>query len=151
MKLMKVATLLVSIAIPSALIAQSAEDALEARHGYMKLLGNEMGKLSAMAKGEVAYDEAAATAAAKNLATLTSYSPVSLFIDGTSSEDDDDSEALPAVWEKPDDFAAKFDDLSKVAADAPAAVAGGVENLGAEMAKLGGACKACHDDFRKKQ
>ena len=128
---------------------EQAEKAIEARHGFMTMLGINMGQLAGMAKGEIAYDEAAATRAAANIVALTQYDAPALFIEGTSSEDNDDSDALPAIWEKPDDFRAKFAALGEAAAGSPDAVKGGQENLGPVLQKIGGACKACHDNYRK--
>jgi cytochrome c556 len=141
------------LALPGLALAQSADEAaekaIEARHGFMTMLGINMGQLSGMAKGEIAYDEAAATRAAANIVALTQYDAPALFIEGTSSEDNDDSDALPAIWEKPDDFRAKFAALGEAAAGSPDAVKGGQENLGPVLQKIGGACKACHDNYRK--
>jgi cytochrome c556 len=141
------------LALPGLALAQSAEEAaekaIEARHGFMTMLGINMGQLSGMAKGEIAYDEAAATRAAANIVALTQYDAPALFIEGTSSEDNDDSDALPAIWEKPDDFRAKFAALGEAVAGSPDAVKGGQENLGPVLQKIGGACKACHDNYRK--
>lgn len=149
----KAVALACSLALPAAALAQSAEDAaedaVEARHGFMTMLGINMGQLSGMAKGEIAYDEAAASRAAANIVALTQYDAPALFVQGTSSEDMDDSEALPAIWENPDDFRAKFAALSEAAAGSPDAVAGGQENIGPALQRLGGTCKACHDDYRK--
>ena len=149
----KAITLAVALAIPALAAAQSAEeaadDAVEARHGFMTMLGINMGQLSGMAKGEIAYDEALASRAAANIVALTQYDAPALFVEGTSSEDRDDSEALPAIWENPDDFRAKFAALGEAAAGSPDAVAGGQESLGPVLQKLGGTCKACHDDYRK--
>ena len=136
------------LALPGVALAQSAEEAaekaIEARHGFMTMLGINMGQLSGLAKGEIAYDEAAA-----NIVALTQYDAPALFIEGTSSEDNDNSDALPAIWEKPDDFRAKFAALGEAAAGSPDAVKGGQENLGPVLQKIGGACKACHDNYRK--
>lgn len=149
----KAVALACSLALPAAALAQSAEDAaedaVEARHGFMTMLGINMGQLSGMAKGEIAYDAAAASRAAANIVALTQYDAPALFVQGTSSEDMDDSEALPAIWENPDDFRAKFAALSEAAAGSPDAVAGGQENIGPALQRLGGTCKACHDDYRK--
>lgn len=149
----KAITLAVALAIPAFAAAQSAEEvaeaALEGRHGFMTMLGINMGQLSGMAKGEIAYDAAMASRAAANIVALTQYDAPALFIPGTSSEDTDDSEALPAIWENPDDFRAKFAAMGEAAAGSPDAVGGGQESLGPVVQKLGGACKACHDDYRK--
>ena len=129
---------------------EAAEDALAARQGLMKLIAVDMGLLSGMAKGEIEYDEAAASKAATNIEALTDYDPTGLFLEGTAAGEADDSEALPAIWENPEDFAQKFADLGDAATGAGEAVKGGRENLGPVMQKLGGACKACHDDYRQK-
>ena len=126
------------------------EGAMEARHGYMKMLGINMGTLAGMAKGEIEYDEAAASTAASNMEALTDYAIPDLFLDGTAQGEIDDSEALPSIWEKPEDFAQKYAELGEAAAGAGEAVKGGQENVGPVVQKLGGACKACHDDFRAK-
>jgi cytochrome c556 len=90
-----------------------------------------------------------ASRAAANIVALTQYDAPALFIEGTSSEDTDNSEALPAIWENPGDFRAKFAALGEAAAGSPDAVMGGQENIGPALQKLGGACKACHDDYRQ--
>ena len=136
--------------VPLLAHADAAEDAIEARAGYMKMLALNMGTLAGTAKGEIPYDEAAVTAAASNIEALSRYNTLSaLFIPGTAPADGKETEALPAVWEKPEEFAKQYAALQEAAAGAGAAVAGGQDKIGPVLQKLGGACKACHDDFRK--
>lgn len=149
MKILKMTAIVAATMLPLTAAAQEPGDFLEARHGYMKMLGLNMGVLAAMAKGDTAYDEAAASAAAANIAALTNYDAAALFVPGTAAGEVDDSDALPAIWEKPDDFAAKFVAMREAAAGAPDAVKGGQANVGPALQKLGGSCKACHDDYRK--
>lgn len=149
MNSLKAVAFVTAVFLPALAGAQDADDAIEARHGYMSLLGVNMGQLAGMAKGEIAYDEAAASLAAANIVALTQYDVRPLFLAGTSSDDNRDSEALPAIWENPDDFGAKFAALSQAAAGAPDAVKGGQGAIGPVLQKLGGTCKACHDDYRK--
>lgn len=146
---LKAIALVAALALPALAAAQEADDAVEARHGFMKMLGINMGQLAGMAKGEIEYDEAAASLAAANIIALTQYDAPALFVEGTSSEDRQDSEALPAIWENLDDFRSKFAGLREAAAGSADAVKGGQENVGPVVQKLGGACKACHDDYRK--
>ena len=101
MKLFLVAAI---AAFPVLAHADAAEDALEARQGFMKMLSINMGTLSGMAKGDIAYDAAAATQAGTNLEALSQYGLPALFIDGTSTDDGVETEALPAIWEEPDLF-----------------------------------------------
>lgn len=149
MRLFTITAIAATFALPLVSYADAREDALEARHGYMKMLGANMGTLAGMAKGEIAYDEAAASTAASNIEALTGYALPGLFIEGTSVDDNSESEALPAIWEKPEEFAAKYTALVEAAAGAGEAVKGGQANIGPVLQKLGGSCKGCHDDFRK--
>lgn len=149
MKLFLVAAI---AAFPVLAHADAAEDAIEARHGFMKMMAMNMGVLAGMAKGEIAYDAAAATTAGNNIETLTHYDTLpALFIPGTSVDEGQDSEALPAIWEKSEDFANKFAALGEAATGAGAAAGGGADAVGPVVQKLGEACKACHDDYRKKE
>lgn len=146
MKLFLVAAI---AAFPVLAHADAAEDALEARQGFMKMLSINMGALAGMAKGEIAYDAAAATTAGNNIEALTKYTVPALFIEGTSPDDGVETEALPAIWENSEDFAAKYAALGEAAMGAGAAAGGGQEAVGPVVQKLGEACKACHDDYRK--
>ena len=148
MRLMLVAAI---AALPAIAYADAAEDAIEAREGFMKMLSINMAPLAGMAKGEVPYDAAAATTAATNIETLSKYTLPALFIPGTSPDDGVETEALPAIWTNSEDFASKFAALGEAAAGAGAAVGGGQEAVGPVVQKLGEACKACHDDYRKKE
>ncbi|MGR3197950.1 MAG: c-type cytochrome [Paracoccus sp. (in: a-proteobacteria)] len=130
-------------------LAQTPEDAVEARHGFMTMLSIEMGTLSAMAKGEMPYDEAAATDAAQNLMALTNYNAPKLFVEGTSSEDIDNSDALPAIWQDRGDFEQKYAALAEAAQGIDQQVTGGQESLGPVVQNLGLACRDCHDSYRQ--
>lgn len=149
MKILKMTAIIAATIPPITATAQEPGDYLDARHGYMKMLGLNMGVLSGMAKGEITYDENTASAAAANIAALSNYDAAPLFVPGTSSDDTADSAALPVIWNNPDDFAAKFVAMREAAADAPQAVKGGQANVGPALQKLGSSCKSCHDDFRK--
>lgn len=137
-------------ATPAFAFADGIEDVIAARQGYFKLLGMNMAPLAAMAKGEMDYDEAAAVTAAGNIETLSQYNGAGLFAAGSSSEDVADSEALPGIWQNMDDFGKKFAALQQAAAGASEAVKGGRGSVGPVLKKLGGSCKGCHDEYRKK-
>lgn len=60
-----------------------------------------------------------------------------------------DSEALPVIWEEPEEFAAAIEKIkSATAAFVEAAEGGDSEAIGAAFRDLGGACRNCHDRFR---
>ncbi|KGJ05398.1 Cytochrome c556 [Paracoccus halophilus] len=138
--------------IPLAAIAQDdpIRNTIEARQGFYKMLAINMGTLAGMAKGDIEYDETGASLAAANIEALAGYDLPSLFLEGSASGEVDGTAALPDIWEDMDDFRAKFDGLREAAAGASTAVTGGAGNVGPVVGKLGGACKACHDDYREK-
>lgn len=67
----------------------------------------------------------------------------------TSTEEGYDTEALPAIWKKPEEFKASAAKLSDESAKlATLAGAGNKEAVAAQAMAMGGACKGCHDQFR---
>ena len=65
----------------------AGDKAIEARKGYMKVVGWEAGPLFGMAKGEVPYDAASASAHAANLQSIAGYPVGSLFLPDTAKSD----------------------------------------------------------------
>lgn len=69
---------------------------------------------------------------------------------GTSTADGFKTEALPAIWEKPEEFKAAaqklVDESAKLASLAPG---GDKAAVAAQAMAMGGACKGCHDKFRQ--
>ena len=60
------------------------------------------------------------------------------------------SEALPAIWEQPDEFKEAVENFVKAAKGiATAAEGGDMSEIGPAMKSLGQACKGCHDNFRE--
>ncbi|WP_432449571.1 c-type cytochrome [Aliiroseovarius marinus] len=148
---MRFAILAAALALPTvALAADPVQDTIEARQGFYKLLGANMGVLAGMAKGEIDYDAAAAQTAADNMGTLTSYNLGHLYMPGTSSADSDKTRALPKIWE---DFAGVQEKGAAYVAAVKAmqGVAGaGKDQMAGALGALGGSCKGCHDTYRAK-
>ena len=68
---------------------------------------------------------------------------------GTSVEDGYDTEALPTIWEKPEEFDAAIQKLlTESAAFAAVAGSGDKAAVAAQAKALGGSCGNCHDQFR---
>ena len=60
--------------------------------------------------------------------------------------------ARPAIWEKPEDFAAKDRDFQQAARALKAAAdSGDVEAVKSRFADLGKTCKACHETYRAEE
>ena len=68
---------------------------------------------------------------------------------GTSTADGLKTEALPTIWEKPEEFKAAATKLVDESAKLVAIAADGDKAaVGAQAMAMGGACKNCHDTFR---
>ncbi len=68
---------------------------------------------------------------------------------GTSVEDGYKTEALPAIWKKPEEFKAAAQKLVDESAKlASVASSGDKAAVGAQAMAMGGTCKGCHDQFR---
>lgn len=139
--------------IASGALAQDAEDpfadTVEMRHGLMLQMATDLGKVGAMAKGEVAYDAATAGKAAANIAAVASVLSMDQFPAGSEYQAAADSYALPAIWATQDDFLTRIADLNTAAAAFQIAAATDVDGLKAGMGALGGACSACHKAYRQ--
>ena len=138
--------------VPTMAMAQDAgEKAIGTRQGYMKLVLWDAGPLFGMAKGEMAYDAAAAKMHADNLKTLAAYPFTSLFPSGTSNADyAGKTRALPKIWEDMGGFDKAFEGFQLAAAGLAEAAGNGQEALAEAVGGLGKACGECHKPFRAK-
>ncbi|QOL82807.1 c-type cytochrome [Pseudooceanicola spongiae] len=110
----------------------------------MSELAKQMKVVGSMAKGETAFDSAAANAALAKMSEEASYIP-SLF---ETEAIDPKSEALPIIWDQFETFAARANDLEQVTGSLAGQVLT-VGDLGPAMQQIGKACSACHTTFRK--
>jgi cytochrome c556 len=119
--------------------------AIEGRQAAMKAVGGATKDLGAMNKGEAPFDAVKAAASFKIMEDSFTKAK-SLFPD--DSKDGAPNEALPAVWEKKADFAAKFD---KAIADAKAAGAASKDEASykEQFKAVTSNCGGCHKDYRK--
>ncbi len=124
--------------------------AVKVRKSHMQLYQFNIGILGAMAKGEVEYDADAASAAAGNLAAVSTLSQRGYWMPGTSSDDlPDETRALPALWEE-GSKAGEIGGSFAEAAAALAAVAGdGKDAMAGAIGPVGKACGDCHKAYRK--
>lgn len=142
-------TALVLISLPAA-AADDPKNAVEYRQAVMKSLGGHAGAIAKIVKGQASHpghipEHAEAIA-------VTSELVADIFPENSGPNDYADTAALPAVWEKPDAFRKTVDDFVAAAQDfAEAAQSDDRQTILAGFKKLGGACGACHDDFRKEQ
>ncbi|MCE8513684.1 cytochrome c [Ruegeria pomeroyi] len=138
--------LVVALFAASAALAHSgvSNPAVKARMHAMMQIADNTKILGAMAKGDAPFDADQARAAAAAIAAHAASVPT-LFM---AEEHDPKSEALPAIWQDFDTFGQRSEALTLAAAEA----AGTIEteaDLKPALARIGGTCKSCHQDFRK--
>ena len=135
-----------AVALPAAAQFQKPEDAIKYRQSAMTLLAAHFGRVGAMAQGKVPFD-AAAAASNGEIVVMMSRLPFAGFVDGTSAN----TKAKPEIWTERAKFDAAAAKMQEEAVKFAAATKGGnLDQIKAAAGNLGGACKACHDDFRAK-
>lgn len=112
------------------------------REGVMKAIGGHMSSIGAILRGQVHSENLALHA--ESMAKLAAIAS-NLFPEGS---DVGKSEALPAIWEKPDEFERAMDDFVNAANGFAGAATSG-SGVPQALRRLGGTCKGCHDDFRE--
>lgn len=132
----------------AALAAPKAEDEIRYRQSVFNVIGRNFGGvLNGMAKGEVAYDQAAAVKAAQLVAVLHTL-PYDSFGSGTAQGAP--TKAAPRIWQEPDKFKLAAENTQRELAKLPEA-AKSLDTLKAQVGATGKTCKACHEDYRAKQ
>lgn len=118
------------------------------RQNLMKEIGRSVGALGAIAKGEKPYDAAVVEQSLNTISTNIEAFP-DQFPPGT--EQGHETEALPAVWEKPEEFRAAAGKLQSETQALLAAIPADQAAVGAAMRRLGATCSDCHETFRVKK
>jgi cytochrome c556 len=142
------AAAVVSVAFMGAAHADDGGE-IKYRKAVMKAVGGHMNALVGIVKGETA-NKADMAALAKGMLALAKISQ-NVFPKGSDAMGGD-TDAKSEIWDKPDAFKkvnmAFVDHATNLVA---AAESGDPKKLGAAVGALGkNACKACHDDFKKK-
>lgn len=123
---------------------EPTDPAAIARQELMGMIGKNIGIVGDMAGGKTAYDAAAAEAAKAALVEATGKIEATFMDQGAT---DPASAARPEIWSNWSTFLAKANAAKAAAAALDVSSA---ETIGAGMEALGGACKACHSDFKMK-
>ena len=133
-------------ALPASAQFQKPEDAVKYRKSAFTVMANHFGRIGAMAQGRVPFDANVAAANADIVVTMSKL-PYAGFVEGTGGSEKGAPNAK--VWSDRAGFdaAAKKmqDEVVKLAA---AARTNNLETMKAAFGSAGGACKACHDDYR---
>jgi cytochrome c556 len=126
------------------------QDAVKEAQNVMKANGKNLGGvLSAMAKGDKPYDQAAVDAALAQLDDTAKKLPT-LFPESTKGlKPEGDYSASPKIWEDKAGFDAKIASFAKVVTDAKAKIKD-LDSLKANVGGIGKECGGCHETFRLK-
>jgi cytochrome c556 len=145
--MMRVKLLLASAAVVLAVGGTALQVAAETpREDAMKELGKSMKAIKGII--DAGGPAADVTAPSQKIAEIAAKIP-DLFPQGSDAEDD---EAKAEIWTKWDAFTAHAKDLESAATMLTSAAGGGdMATVGAQFEKVGGACGACHKEFREKK
>ncbi len=138
--------LLLSLGAPLALAGP--DESIMARQALMKAQGKAIGPMVAIMKGEAAYDPATIKASLDAFhAAWESAKGADPWAPDSAKGVKVETYAKAEIWSDPDGFKAAF-----------AALTAGLDKLAAStdeasfktaFAEVGGACKGCHDKFRR--
>ena len=139
----KITTAIVAMLLSGAAIhAHSVENpVVQKRMDLMKEIKSAIGVLGGMAKGTIAFDVVAATAAQTTLIEQSELVATTF----EANETDPKSEALPSIWENWDTFVDMADDLTFAAEGLDVTSLDGVRG---GLGNIGASCGACHKKFR---
>jgi len=142
-----VAALGLVVALPASAQFRNADAAIKYRQSAMSIQNNHLGRLFAMANGQVPFDAKAAQDNIEIISLLNSRVQFAAFIDGS---DKGNTRAKPEIWAEKDKFAANVaksqEDVTKLVA---AGKSGNFDQFKAAVGAVGQSCKNCHDMYQK--
>jgi cytochrome c556 len=132
----------------STLTVAEENPAIAYRESLMTLVGANFGPMVAMLKGEIPWDDARMAGYGKDLKAVVGLDIMRGFPPGSA---EGDTEAKPGIWENPEDFKEKLEAMQMQATKLGELAAGGDRTAtGDQIAATGKTCKACHDEYKKK-
>lgn len=123
------------------------EDAVKYRQSALFIMGQHFGRIGAVVKGERPYNR---DDVAKNAAIAEQMSVLhwEAFVPGSEKGN---TRAKPEIWSNPAQFKSAAEKMEQEMQKLAAVAKGGDLNpIKTQFGETGKACKACHDDFRKK-
>lgn len=127
---------------------KALQSAISARKAQMQLVGFNTGLLGAMAKGEVPFDSAVATAAASNLAAVAKLDRSILWLEGSVQGTVEGTRAKAEIWSDPEGFDKAAVAMEDAATTMITAAGTDLPALQAQMKNLGTTCSTCHKAYR---
>jgi cytochrome c556 len=148
-KFFSVVTAIAVTLVAGAAAAQAKpEDVIKYRQSVYKVMAWNFAPMGAMVKGEKPYDK---DAFARHALIVSQMSPLAMEGFAAGSDKGADTKAKPEVWSKSAEFKEKMDKMvAETKKLATVASSGTFDEIKKQFGATGGACKACHDDFRNK-
>jgi cytochrome c556 len=141
------AALAATAAAPATAQFAKPEDAIKYRQSAMFVMSQHVGRIGAMVNGRAPYDPKAAVDNAELVATM-SHLPWPAY--GPGTDKGRETRAKPEIWTDQARFKEAQDRLTgETAKLVAAAKTSNLDNVKAAFQGVGGACKNCHDNFRK--
>ena len=120
--------------------------AIEYRESLMTLIVSNFGPIAAMVEGKIPWNAEQMAGWGKDLKAVAGLNTMRGFPPGSEG-----GAAKPEIWSNMDDFRKKMDAMQLEAAKlGDVAASGDKTAIGEQVAATGKACKACHDDYKKK-
>ena len=148
----KIALALVATLVAGSALAQvKPEDAIKYRQSGYAFMAWNMGRIKQNVEGQFNKDDV--IKAANAIQAIANSGMGALYLPGTDKGKGwEPTHAKPEIWTEKEklgkvamDFNREANEMAKVAATGDAAA------VKVQFGKLGGTCKACHDDFRVKE
>lgn len=145
--LFRTALIATGIALSASALADEGENpAIEYRQSLMTLIGANFGPMAATVEGEVPWDDARMAGWGKDLKAVSGLNAMRGFPAGSEG-----GHAKPEIWSNLEDFQKKMEAMQfEIAKMGDAAMSGDREAIKTQLAATGKSCKACHDDYKKK-
>jgi cytochrome c556 len=143
-----VSAIAVTLVAGAAAAQAKPEDVIKYRQSVYKVMAWNFAPMGAMVKGEKPYDK---EVFARHATIVSQMSPLAMEGFAAGSDKGADTKAKPEVWSKSAEFKEKMDKMiAETKKLATVASSGTFDEIKKQFGATGGACKACHDDFRNK-
>lgn len=133
------------LTLPATVAFAQDDSAQVERQEIMEDIGDAMGVLGKMVKGQTPYD---ATAATSSLQVFITETPEFLDLFPAGSESGYETRAKPEIWQDMADFESKGQELVSAAEAAMAPAEQGLDAFRAAFGPIGQSCKGCHETYR---
>jgi len=125
----------------AAVPATAAEGDADYRHHVMEAVGGHMQSAADILRQKVPHQDHLSL-------HVNALAELAEIVDTLFPEGSEGGEALPAIWDNPDDFASKLSTFQEAAANLHSTLQNG-GGVGPAFQELAQACKSCHDDYRE--